>query len=261
MFLMIILVVTSYGRVSVIRAVVLAPDPHVLIDSGLLDRFAKHDAVLFELFGQYGVEEGVAAGVQRQHEYRKNFGLLETYQFHSKGCGQGEESYGRPAQEIGEHQQGHPLGYPRVVRVPDLGSPDGAVHLEVASHKDEESNPVDDHEKHHVGQGQGSGRLEGQTDGELAVVRDTDQRQSCHSQGEEPTHGHDACCVTQGQTLVQVHRVGYRVIALQGYHREGVDAEFGAQDTKETSQLAAKRHLPGNGVLTELALGGCVHHC
>jgi hypothetical protein len=45
------------------------------------------------------------------------------------GGRQREKSDGRPAQEIGEDQQGHPFGNPRVVRIPRLRASNSAVHL------------------------------------------------------------------------------------------------------------------------------------
>ena len=43
-------------------------------------------AYLFELFGQNGVQEGIATAVQRQNENRKDFGLFQINQINSS-CG------------------------------------------------------------------------------------------------------------------------------------------------------------------------------
>lgn len=95
----------------------------------LLDGLADEDAILFELLGQDGVEERIAAGIERQDEDGEDFGFLERNELEAGGGRQREKSDGRPAQEIGEDQQGHPFGNPRVVRIPRLRASNSAVHL------------------------------------------------------------------------------------------------------------------------------------
>ena len=45
--------------------------------SRLLDRLADHHAVLLELLGQDGVEEGITAGVERQNKDSEDLGSLQ----------------------------------------------------------------------------------------------------------------------------------------------------------------------------------------
>lgn len=67
---------SGVGPMGKVRVFVLAPDPDVLVDSGLLDGFTEHDAVLFKLLREDRVEKGIAAGVQRQDEDGKDLGLF-----------------------------------------------------------------------------------------------------------------------------------------------------------------------------------------
>ena len=95
----------------------------------LFDGFADHDAVLFELLGQDGVQERITARIERQDEDGEDFGLFQRHELHSEGSRQREEGDGCPAQEIGEDEQSHPLGDARIVRVPGLRAANSAVHL------------------------------------------------------------------------------------------------------------------------------------
>lgn len=95
----------------------------------LLDRLADHDAVLLELLREDGVQERVAARVERQDEHGEDLGLLERDEAEAGRRGEREERDGRPAEEVGEHEQRHALGDARVVRVPRLRAADRAVHL------------------------------------------------------------------------------------------------------------------------------------
>ena len=97
--------------------------------TGQTDRIEEEGTDLFELFGEDGVEERIAARVERQDEDGEDFGLLERHELEAAGGRQREEGDGRPAQEVGEDEEGHPLGDARVVRVPRLRAPNGAVHL------------------------------------------------------------------------------------------------------------------------------------
>ena len=102
--------------------------------SALLDRLADHDAVLLELLGQDGVEEGVAAAVKRQHEHSEHLGRLQRYQLGAASCGHREESDGEPTNKVGEDKKRHPFGYLTVVRVPCLGASNSTIHLQIAAH-------------------------------------------------------------------------------------------------------------------------------
>lgn len=221
------------GRLSVAEVGAVPAPADAPGHPGLLDRLADQHAVLLELLGQYRVEERVAAGVERQHEHGEHLRLFQRDQLQPERRGEGEERYGGPTEEVGEHQKGHPLGYSRVVRVPCLGAPDRAVHLQVASHEYQKRDAVDQHEKDDVGEGRVPVGLERQADGELSVVRDADQRQAGHRQSETPAHGHYVAGVLQGETLVQVHRVRYRVVPLQRDHRQRVHAQLGAEHAQE----------------------------
>jgi len=100
-------------------------------DPRLLDGFTDHDAVLLELLGEDGVEERVAARVERQNEHGEHFGLLQRHELEPERRRQREEGDRSPAQEVGEHQQRHPLGDPRIVRIPRLRTSNRAVHLPI----------------------------------------------------------------------------------------------------------------------------------
>ena len=117
------------GRLSVTEIRTVATASNAASNSRLLDGLADHDAVLLELLGENGVEERVAARVQRQDEHREDFGFLQRHELQPEGGRQREEGDRSPAQEVGEYQQRHPLGDSRIVRVPRLRSPNGAVHL------------------------------------------------------------------------------------------------------------------------------------
>lgn len=79
-------------------------------DARFLDGLANHDAVLFELLGQDGVEEGVAAGVEGEDEDGEDLGRLQGNEVQAEAGRQGQEGDRRPADEVGEHQQSHSLG-------------------------------------------------------------------------------------------------------------------------------------------------------
>lgn len=90
---------------------------------------ADHDAVFLELFGEDGIEERVAARIERQDEHSEHFGLFQRHELDAEGSRQREEGNRCPAEKVGEHQQRHPLGDARIVRVPRLRAPNRAVHL------------------------------------------------------------------------------------------------------------------------------------
>lgn len=98
-------------------------------DARLLDRFADEHAVLLELLGEDGVEEGVAARVERQDEHGEHLGLLQRDELQSERRRQREERDRRPAQKVGEHQQRHSLSDSGIVRVPRL------ANTQIWSHK------------------------------------------------------------------------------------------------------------------------------
>lgn len=96
-----------------------SPDPSG--HPGLLDPLADEHAVLLELLGEDGVQEGVGAAVEGQHEDGEHFGLLQGDEVGAGHGRQREEGDRGPADEVGDHQEGHALGDPGVVRVPGLG--------------------------------------------------------------------------------------------------------------------------------------------
>lgn len=73
------------GRLSVTEIGTVSAASDAAGNPRLLDGFADHDAVLFELFGQNGVEERVAARVERQDEYGEHFGLLQRHELQPEG--------------------------------------------------------------------------------------------------------------------------------------------------------------------------------
>ena len=95
----------------------------------LFDSLADEDAILFELFRQDGVEERIAAGIERQDEDGEYFGFFQRHELETGSGRQREEGDGCPAEEIGEDEQGHPFGDPRIVGIPGLRPSNGAVHL------------------------------------------------------------------------------------------------------------------------------------
>ena len=60
-----------------------------------------------------------------------------------------EETDRGPADEVGEHQESHPLGDTRVVGAPRLRGADRAVDLRVAADDDEERDAVEQHQETH----------------------------------------------------------------------------------------------------------------
>ena len=107
-----------------------------------LKLLTNYGTVLFELFGEYGVQERIRATVQWEYKDRKHFGVVERYQMVPESSGEGEERDGSPAGEVGEDEQSHPLGDPGVVGVPRLGTADRTVHLCVAGNDDTERNAI-----------------------------------------------------------------------------------------------------------------------
>ena len=102
--------------------------------SGFLDGFANHHAVFLELFGQDGVQEGIAAGIEWQDENGEDFGLFHGDQGQvACGC-DGKKGNGSPTNEVGEDQQSHAFSNATVIGIPCLGSSNGAIHLQIASH-------------------------------------------------------------------------------------------------------------------------------
>lgn len=100
-----------------------------------------------------------------------------------------------------------------------LWAANSAVHFQVAAHEYKEGDPVNEHEKDDIGEGGGPrGRLERQTDGELAIVGDADQRQHRHHECEDPPAEHNVTGVFKREPLVQVHRVRDGVITFEGNH-------------------------------------------
>ena len=122
-----------------------------------------------------------------------------------------------PADEVCEDEEGHALGDLGVVGVPCVRAADGAVHLEVAAHQDEEGDSVDHHEEDDVALADSPLGLKRKTDGELSVVGDAEEGEGGHEDGEGPGADHDVGRVLQTQPLVQVHRMCDCVVSL---HRD-----------------------------------------
>ena len=92
------------GRGLSVAEVAAVPAPsYTTGHSTLLNSLADHHAVLLELLGEDGVEEGVAAGVEGQHEHGENFGSFQGYQVETTGSAGREESNWKPADEVSKH--------------------------------------------------------------------------------------------------------------------------------------------------------------
>ena len=77
-----------------------------------------------------------------------------------------------------------------------------ATYFQVAAHQDEKGYTVDEHEEDDVTLAERAGHVKRQTDSKLAVIRNTEQRQNGHDEGEEPTERHDIRRVAQRQSFV-----------------------------------------------------------
>ena len=88
---------------SVAEVAAVATPPDAPGYSALFYCLTDHHTVLFELLGQDGVQEGVAAGVQWQNEHGKYFGSFQGYQMETTGRAGREESYWKPADEVSEY--------------------------------------------------------------------------------------------------------------------------------------------------------------
>ena len=92
------------GRsLSVAEVAAVATPPDTSRHSALFYCLADHHTVLLELLGEDGVQEGVAAGVQRQNEHGKYFGSFQGDQMETTGSAGREESDWKPADEVGEY--------------------------------------------------------------------------------------------------------------------------------------------------------------
>lgn len=209
-------------------------------DARLFDRLADEHAIFLELLCQYCVEEGIAAGIKWQYENGKNFCLLERNELKTERRCEREKGDRGPAKEIGEHEQSHAFRDPRVVRVPSLRASYRAIHLEVTTHQYEKSDSVDEHEKNDVAEGGRAARFKRKTYSELSIIRGSHQRQRRHRKSENPAHAHYVSRVFQREPLVEMHRVSYRVISLQGDDCQGINAQFRAEDSQETSKLTTR---------------------
>ena len=89
------------GRgLPVAEVATVATSPDTAGHSALLYCLADHHAVLLELLGEDGVEEGVAAGVQGENEDGEHLGSFQGYQVETAGCAGREESDWKPADEV-----------------------------------------------------------------------------------------------------------------------------------------------------------------
>ena len=99
------------GRGLSVAEVAAVPAPsYTTGHSTLLNSLADHHTVLLELLGQDGVEEGVAARVEGEDEDGEDLGRLQRDEVQAEAGRQGQKGDGGPADEVGEHQQGHSLG-------------------------------------------------------------------------------------------------------------------------------------------------------
>lgn len=134
------------------------------------------------------------------------------------------------------------------------------VYFEVAAHQDEEGDAVDKHEEYDVALAERAGHVKRETDGKLAVIRDADQREDGHDEGEEPAERHDVGRVAQRQPLIQMHGVRDGVVALHRDDGQREHRQLRAEDAEEAGHLAAGRKLPRDGVHAELAQRRRIHH-
>ena len=92
------------GRGLSVAEVAAVPAPsYTTGHSTLLNSLADHHAVLLELLGQDGVQEGVAAGVERENKDCEDLGSLQRYQMETAGGAGCEEGDRKPADEVSEH--------------------------------------------------------------------------------------------------------------------------------------------------------------
>jgi hypothetical protein len=72
-------------RLAVAEVAGMAASPDAACHARFLDGLADHDAILLELLGENGVEEGVETAVQRQHEHSEHLEqhfLCAVFHFH-----------------------------------------------------------------------------------------------------------------------------------------------------------------------------------
>ncbi len=68
-------------RLAVAEVAGMAASPDTACHARFLDGFADHDAILLELLGENGVEEGVETAVQRQNEHSENLNKIFYVQY------------------------------------------------------------------------------------------------------------------------------------------------------------------------------------
>ena len=84
-----------------------------------------------------------------QHRAVRYLSLVECDEFVAERRSEREETDRGPADEVGEHQERHPLGNAGVVGAPRLRGADRAVDLRVAANDDEERDAVEQHQETH----------------------------------------------------------------------------------------------------------------
>ena len=84
-----------------------------------------------------------------QHRAVRYLRLVERDEFVAERRRQREETDRGPTDEVGEHEERHPLGDTRVVGAPRLRGTDRAVDLRVAADDDEERDAVEQHQETH----------------------------------------------------------------------------------------------------------------
>ena len=98
----------------------------------------KDEDVLAELLGQDDVEERIGARVERVEEDQEDLGVADVDHGEAEGGGKAEEGDGGPADEVGQHQDGHPFGYRGVVAA---GHRVAGAHLQMRDKYDDTMRP------------------------------------------------------------------------------------------------------------------------
>ena len=117
-----------------------------------------------------GVQEGVAARVDRVEENQKDFGFWDGDERELEGGWDCKEGDGSHADEVGEDEDSHALGHTGVgVGRRGRGVADGQVDAEVTAAHAEEGQDVEEKERHHIDLRHQRLHVHGQTDAHLHV--------------------------------------------------------------------------------------------
>ena len=222
----------------------------VLHDPSLAHSAPTHHAkqILVELFGEERVQERVGARVEWEEENEEDLRLGDCDERVAEGGRQPKERDGEETREVGEDEKSHALGDVRVVGADhDVVNVHLTVHVEVTRTDGDKRCRVDDEQGEHVDLVNSVRRLHRQTDARLAIAADTDERQCCHEQGEDPARQQDAGCLTETKTLGEMDGVANGVPPLHGDDCECEDGVAGGEDGEKTGHLTATLVLPGDG--------------